>query len=106
MREKAIHAMIQLGIQANTKGFTYIADAMELLEKDEELRFHTCRLYEEIAKLHEGANKSRVERAIRNSFQYASTNACLEDMERYLTTAGRQSNGNLLAVFYLKLKRG
>lgn len=33
MRNKAIDALLELGIPANTKGFQYITDAMELIAK-------------------------------------------------------------------------
>lgn len=104
MRKKAMEVMLILGISANTKGFTYIADAMEVMDEAPELRYHICNLYQKIADRYPGATMSRVERAIRHVFQSVCTNACLEDVERWLTATGKQSNGNLLTIFYMKLK--
>lgn len=104
MRNKTINAMLELGISANTKGFDYIADAMELLQEDEELRFHICQLYDKIAAKYEAATNSRVERAIRHAFQSVLLHAPLEVTEKWLTQTGKQTNGSLLAIFYLKLK--
>lgn len=68
MRNKAIDALLELGIPANTKGFQYITDAMELIAENKELQYQTYCLYEEVARLHEGATATRVERAIRHAF--------------------------------------
>lgn len=106
MRNKTINAMLELGISANTMGFEYIADAMELMEKDKELRFHVCRLYDAIAVKYGVATSSRVERAIRHAFQSALTHAPLETTEKWLTNTGKQTNGSLLSIFYLRLKGG
>lgn len=50
MRNKAINALLELGIPANTKGFLYITDAMEAIDENEGLQYKTYQLYEEIAK--------------------------------------------------------
>lgn len=34
MKNKAINALIEMGMPANVKGFHYIAEAMALLEED------------------------------------------------------------------------
>lgn len=105
MREKAIQAMLELGISANTRGFTYIADAMELFHEKEEMKYKICKLYEEIADKYEGITASSVERAIRHAFHDVYNNAPVEELEKWLTTRGRQSNGNLLAILYIRLKK-
>ena len=82
MRNKAINALLELGIPANTKGFLYIADAMELIAENKELQYKTYRLYEEIAKRHEGATATRVERAIRRAFSETTTYRNVDVVEK------------------------
>lgn len=104
MREKTIKALLELGISANTKGFMYITDVMELLEENEDLRFQITKLYGEVAKLHKDSTATRVERAIRHAFQKVCSYAPKEVVEKYLTNTGRQSNGNLISILYIRLK--
>ncbi len=105
MRNKAIDALLELGIPANTKGFQYITDAMELIAENKELQYQTYRLYEEVARLHEGATATRVERAIRHAFSEITAYKNTEVVEKWLSVSGRMSNGNLLAILYMRLSR-
>lgn len=105
MRNKAIDALLELGIPANTKGFQYITDAMELIAGNKELQYQTYRLYEEVARLHEGATATRVERAIRHAFSEITAYKDTETVEKWLSVSGRMSNGNLLAILYMRLSR-
>lgn len=105
MRNKAIDALLELGIPANTKGFQYITDAMELIAENKELRYQTYHLYEEVARLHEGATATRVERAIRHAFSEITAYKNTEAVEKWLSVSGRMSNGNLLAILYMRLSR-
>lgn len=104
MREKAIKALLELGISANTKGFMYITEAMELIAEKEERRFRVTKLYGEIAGLHADATALRVERAIRHAFQEACAYGDLAVIEKWLTATGKQTNGNLLSILYIRLK--
>lgn len=104
MRNKAINALIEMGIPANHKGFHYILDAMEIYAKDKEyVSGKTTALYERIARMN-GTTASRVERGIRYSFGIAVTEGNLDSLNKYMTAAQRPTNGNLLACLYLKLK--
>lgn len=105
MRNKAIDALLELGIPANTKGFQYITDAMELIAENKELQYQTYHLYEEAARLHEGATATRVERAIRHAFSEITAYKNTETVEKWLSVSGRMSNGNLLAILYTRLSR-
>ena len=105
MRNKAINALLELGIPANTKGFLYITDAMEAIDENEGLQYKTYQLYEEIAKKYEGVTASKVERAIRHAFSEVTTYKNIEAAEKWLTLSGRMSNGNLLAILYIRLNR-
>ena len=105
MRNKAINALLELGIPVNTKGFLYITDAMEIIDENKELQYKTYRLYEEIAKRYDGATASRVERAIRHAFSEVTAYKNVEVAEKWLTLSGRMSNGNILAILYIRLNR-
>lgn len=105
MRNKAIDALLELGIPANTKGFQYITDAMELIAKNKELQYQTYRLYKEVARPHEGVTATRVERAIRHAFSEITAYKNTEAVEKWLSVSGRMSNGNLLAILYMRLSR-
>lgn len=87
MRNKAINALLELGIPANTKGFLYITDAMEAIDENE------------------GVTASKVERAIRHAFSEVTAYKNVEAAEKWLTLSGRMSNGNLLAILYIRLNR-
>lgn len=104
MREKTMEALLELGISANTKGFVYITDAVMLIDEKEELRFQITKLYGEIAKLHADATAIRVERAIRHTFRKVCSYAPLKVTEKWLTATGKQTNGNLLSILYIRLK--
>ncbi len=67
MRNKAINALIEMGMPANIKGFQYIADAMELFEDETWRNGKQATLYSWIAKLH-NTTASKVERAMRHAF--------------------------------------
>ena len=105
MRNKAINALLELGIPANTKGFLYITDAMEAIDENEGLQYKTYQLYEEIAKKYEEVTASKVERAIRYAFSEVTAYKNVEAAEKWLTLSGRMSNGNLLAILYIRLNR-
>ena len=73
MRDKTIDVLLQMGVPASIKGFTYICDAIELFDTDPYYPDgKICSLYFEIARLHE-TTVSRVERAIRHAFEVALT---------------------------------
>ena len=62
MRDKTIDVLLQMGVPASIKGFTYICDAIELFDTDPYYPDgKICSLYFEIARLHE-TTASRVER--------------------------------------------
>ena len=82
MRNKAINALLELGIPANTKGFLYITDAMEAIDENKGLQYKTYQLYEEIAKKYEGVTASKVERAIRHAFSEATAYKNVEPIQR------------------------
>lgn len=53
MRDKTIDVLLQMGVPASIKGFTYICDAIELFDTDPYYPDgKICSLYFEIARLH------------------------------------------------------
>lgn len=102
MKDKAVNALLEMGAPANLKGFNYIVDAMILFEDDKWLKSKMMNLYAQIASMN-NSTASKVERAIRSTFKKVLDSGDLEIIEKYLTYKNT-SNGNLLHVFYLKLK--
>ena len=98
MKNKAVNALIEMGMPANIKGFQYIADAMELFEQDQVWREKTTYLYYKLSKMYD-TTPANVERAIRHAFSVVLKKGYLEAVEKYLTTQNT-ANGNLLSVFF------
>lgn len=48
MKKKAIEALIEMGMPANTRGFKYIADIIEKYEEDEEWMYGKLTLLYEV----------------------------------------------------------
>lgn len=65
MRRKCEEILLQLGITPNLLGYTYIADAVEIIGKEDE-KVKTTALYEIIAERHE-TTYHKVERPIRHA---------------------------------------
>lgn len=104
MKKRTIDALIELGVPANLAGFHYIVDAMEIYSKDETyVAGKTTVLYQKIADMH-GHTYSGVERCIRLAFEKAVIYGNLNSLNKYMTSAQKPTNSNLLACLYLKLK--
>lgn len=103
MKNRAINALIEMGMPADLKGFRYIVDAMCLLESTEWRYGKITALYAKLAKMND-TTPSRTERAIRHAFSLIIEKGMLKTVEKYLTLQNT-SNGNLLHVFYLRLKQ-
>ena len=72
LQNEIVDILFRAGIPANTKGFTYIHDALELMDKDSYyFSGKVCVLYAKIAKQN-GATPGQVERAIRYAFEGGS----------------------------------
>ena len=104
MQDEIVDILLRAGIPASTKGFTYIHDALELMDRDSYyFSGKVCALYAKIAKQN-GANSSQVERAIRYAFEEALTRGNLESVEHYLDPVNTQSS-NQLKVLFLRWKQ-
>lgn len=94
--------LIKIGIPANLNGFDYIADAIEILDKEKNTK--TTHLYHEVGKMHD-TKWSCVERSIRHAFQVARSKGKLhEDVERYIGYENK-TNAASLAKLLLMAKR-
>lgn len=105
MKNKAMNALLEMGMPANIKGFQYIAEAMELMEM-EKTRYWgwMTALYWKLSEMHDDT-PSRVERAIRHAFSIVLTKGYLEAVEKYLTMQNT-TNGSLLTVFFFEAITG
>ena len=104
MRNDIVDILLEIGIPAGVKGFTYIYDALELFDTDTYYsNGKICSLYADIAKKR-GTTASSVERAIRHAFETATTKGNREVVEQYLDLVNTQ-NSNLLRTLYLRLKQ-
>ena len=95
MRDKVIDVLLDVGVPAGVKGFSYICDAIEIFDTDP--------YYADIAKKND-TTSSRVERAIRHAFETAIMKGNQDMVNKYLDTVNTQ-NSNLLKTLYLRLKQ-
>lgn len=103
MKNKAINALIEIGIPADIKGFEYIVDMM-VMYQDEKLRHAgMAENYKEVAEKR-NTTASKVERALRYAFSIALANGNREALMKYLSSTST-TNGSLLHVLYLRLEQ-
>lgn len=101
MKNKAINALIEMGMPADIKGFHYIADAMLLFEDISFRNGKITTLYYKIGQMSD-VSPTRVERAIRHAFSIVLKDGAPGYVDKYLTRK-HTTNGNLLHVLYLRL---
>ena len=105
MHNEIVDILLRAGIPASTKGFIYIHDALELMDKDSYyFSGKICALYAKIAQQN-GANSAQAERAIRYAFEGALTRGNLESVGHYLDPVNTR-NSNELRVLFLRWKQG
>ncbi len=97
MKNKAINALIKIGMPADIKGFQYIVDAMCLFNPD----YSVTTIYALVAQKN-NTTSSCVERAIRHAFGVVLKDGVSGYIDHYLTR-NHTTNGNLLHVLYLRL---
>ena len=96
--------LLRAGIPVNTKGFIYIHDALELMDKDPYyFSGKICALYAKIVKQN-GASFAQVERGIRYAFEGALTRGDSKLAGHYLDPVNTQSS-NQLKVLFLRWKQ-
>lgn len=101
-REVMEDVLLKIGIPANLDGFNYVADAIEIMEK-ESTKITT--MYDEIGKKYETKGRN-VERSIRHAFQVAREckNGLHDDVEHYIGFSN-MTNASSLARLLLMVKR-
>lgn len=101
-REVVEDVLLKIGIPANLDGFNYVADAIEIMEK-EDIKMTT--MYDEIGKKYE-TKGSNVERSIRHAFRVAREckNGLYNDVEHYIGFS-TMTNASSLARLLLMMKR-
>lgn len=103
-RAKIEDALLAMGVPAGIKGFTYIADAIQIFdERGTDIQI-TKELYPAIAKKN-NTTPSRVERAIRHAFTIArDCRGKYEIVEHYIGFANCK-NSSSLKQLHIMLKR-
>lgn len=103
-RNKVEDVLFAIGIPANVKGFKYIVDAMEIIERDGCTISITGVLYPEVADMNR-TTPSRVERDIRHAFETAnSERGDYEVFEKYIGHINT-NNGAALTSLYKRINR-
>lgn len=93
MKDYVIDVLMNIGVPAGIKGFTYICDAIELFNTDPYYPDgKISALYIDIAKKYH-TTPSRVERSIRHAFDIALTKGDPDMVSRYLDLTNRQKIG-------------
>lgn len=104
MRNRAINALIEMGLPANVKGFRYIVEIVNEYAKDESLMNGKLEvLYYMLGKKEEVSSQA-IERNIRTSFCIMYKDGNQDAVKRYLPFQNR-TNGNSLATLYLRLRQ-
>lgn len=101
MKDYVIDVLMNIGVPAGIKGFTYICDAIELFNTDPYYPDgKISALYIDIAKKYH-TTPSRVERSIRHAFDIALTKGDPDMVSRYLDLTNRQNSTLLrtLSIF-------
>lgn len=102
-RIKIEDALLATGVPAGTKGFNYIADAVEIFDERGTSIGITKELYPEIARKN-NATPSSVERAIRHAFEIARTKWSSEIAGKYIGTVNC-NNSSSIKQLHMMLKR-
>lgn len=102
IKDRAKELLIKMGMPANILGFKYIADAMELFDSGfEDIKI--IALYAEIGRKN-NTTGSRVERAIRHSFETLVAKGQQELIGKYLSL-DNTTNSNMMKLLYYRLKQ-
>lgn len=102
-RNKVEDVLFDMGVTASCRGFDYIVDAMEVIDKEGCAISVTKALYPAIAK-RRGTTPNGVERAIRYALECVHKNGNKEIFEKYIGFANR-TNAPALASLYRHIKR-
>lgn len=92
-----------MGVPAGIKGFNYIADAIEIFDERGINIGITKELYPAIAKKNK-TTSSRVERAIRHTFEVVRSKGNIDKVNKYIGTVNC-NNSSSLKQLHMMLKR-
>ena len=98
MKNKIINTLLNIGIPADVKGFSYIVDYILLLEDKEWKNCKVTTLYYKIAKDNQVKDKT-VERCIRYAFSWFLKNGNQNIIQQYFPGA-KKTNGNMLKILH------
>ena len=103
-RAKIEDTLLAMGVPAGIKGFTYIADAIQIFDEIGTDISITKELYPSVAKKR-GTTPSRVERAIRHAFEVVrSRKGNPEVVEKYVGFTNC-NNSSSLKTLYIRIKQ-
>jgi len=102
-RNQIENVLIEMGIPASINGFCYIADALLLMDEEENRNVKYTYLYHMIARKND-STPARVERSIRHAFDLARN--CKTDFETvdYYIGFVNCSNSASLKMLYMRIK--
>lgn len=101
MRKKVGDALLQLGITPDLKGFNYIIDMVEMIDKEGNLKM--MYFYEMVAKKN-NSTASRVERAVRHCVSKADREC--DTFKRVFDGVKDINNSAFLYTLHYRLKEG
>ena len=107
--ERITKIMVELGIPANLRGYSYVREAIKLCVIDiEEINSVTKRLYPDIAKKFK-TTPSRAERAIRHAIEVAWSKGNLKTIETIFgytisSDRGKPTNSEFIAMVSDKIR--
>lgn len=102
-RTKIEDILLAMGIPAGIKGFTYIADAIQIFDERGTNISITKELYPTVAERN-GTTPSRTERAIRHAFEVVRTRGDSEIVGKYIGNVNC-NNSSSLKQLHMMLKR-
>jgi two-component system response regulator (stage 0 sporulation protein A) len=102
--------LVNSGIPSHSKGFQYLAEAIDMVLREPELIFSlTKRLYPSLGERHQ-ASANAVERSIRNAIDTAWRNGRLENINRIfnsviVTANYKPTNGEFISLIVKRLQQ-
>lgn len=105
MRKRCEEILLKLGITPDLSGFNYIADAVEMINKNQEIKITL--MYREIARKYDKRD-ANIERAIRHAISGVNPNG--EAYKKYINanlvkeTSGAMNNGAFLHTLAYRVR--
>ena len=103
-RAKIEDTLLAMGVPAGIKGFTYIADAIQIFDERGTNVSITRELYPAIAERN-NTTSSRTERAIRHAFERARSYRGNPDVVNHYIGMDNCANSSSLKTLYIRIKQ-